>query len=223
LKDRKYAILWDMDGTIVDTEGTHFLAWEHTLKQNGFNLSHEIFNENFGRNNHISLPIFLGFDPSPELYLSLIEQKETYFRQIALESANLVPGVLNWFSEAKTAGLWQVVASSASMMNINWIIDGFQLRSYFDHLISGSELPAKPEPDVFLITARMLDLPPENCVVVEDSSAGVLAAKRAGMTCIGVTTSLCPDELSGADVVLNDFTSPIANVFDKLGFAQDLF
>jgi HAD superfamily hydrolase (TIGR01509 family) len=212
-----------MDGTIVDTEETHYIAWESTFRHNGFSLDRKIVDANFGRNNRTIIPLFLGFEPSAELFQKLVDEKESYFRKIVLDHAKLTHGAETWFAAASAAKMRQVVASSASMVNIDWIIDGYNIRSYFDYLVSGADLPAKPDPAVFLEAAERIHLPPENCCVIEDSTAGVLAAKQAGMACIAVRNSLSSENLDLADDIVNDFTEPMAEVFSRLGFAQDLF
>lgn len=214
------AILWDMDGTIFDTKDCHYSTWVIALKKHGYALSRKVFDDNFGRNNHSLLPHFLGFKPDNNLVEQLIEEKEAYFRQIAPEEVTLVAGVENWFTEAKQAQIPQAVASSAPMENITTLISSFNLRHYFDVFVSGADLAAKPEPDVFLETAKILDRSPENCVVVEDSIPGVKAAKNAGMTCIAVATTCTPSDLLLADFVVKDFLQPLADILDNLGIEQ---
>jgi beta-phosphoglucomutase-like phosphatase (HAD superfamily) len=113
-------------------------------------------------------------------------------------------------------GYRQGVASSAPPANIDALIDGLGLRAYFDELVSGVDLPGKPEPAVFLEAARLLDVPPENCVVVEDAVAGVQAAKRAGMKCIAVTTTNSAQLLQEADIVVERLDTLAADAFRRL-------
>lgn len=206
------ALLWDMDGTLFDSKETHFISWQHALQMHGYTLDRQIYNANFGRNNRVNVPLFLGFEPEPDLYETIVETKERVFRQIAPESAKLVPGVLAWLGTAKNAQFPQVVASSAPMINIETLLAEFGLISFFDQLISGEDMPAKPEPDIFLTAALTAQRTPDQCWVIEDSLPGIQAAKNADMRCIAVATLHHASELSMADVILADFTTPLASV-----------
>jgi len=205
----KPALLWDMDGTLFDSKEVHFKSWQFALDQYGYQLDRQIYDLNFGRNNQVNIPLFLGFDPDPHLYNAIVEIKEGYFRQIAPNEMTLVLGVETWLAQAKEDHLPQVVASSAPMENITAMLRSFNLSHYFDHLISGADLPAKPAPDIFLQAAQKLSRSPESCWVIEDSLAGIRAAKNAGMRSIAVSTSLEKTDLSIADHVVEDFTTPL--------------
>lgn len=212
------AILWDMDGTIIDTNACHFSTWEIVLNQHGYSLDKDIYNDNFGRNTRTILPIFLGFEPEPEFMEALIEEKADLFRKIAPFEARLITGVENWISTAKVHGIPQAIASSGPLENIQTMMTSFKLLHYFDRIVSGADLPAKPEPDVFWEAAQQLNRKPEDCLVIEDSLPGVKAAKNAGMTCIAITTTMARADLGLADKVIDDFTSPLLTVLAELGF-----
>ncbi len=209
------AILWDMDGTIFDSKACHYQTWKYTLNQFGFDFSQEDFDATFGRNNHATITLLLGFDPDPELFEDIVKIKEAYFRKLAPQATRLVPGVINWLTDARSFNLPQGLASSAPMENIQSLLVNFNLTEYFDQIVSGEHLPAKPEPDVFLKAAQALGRPPENCWVIEDSQPGVEAAKNAGMTCIAVTTNLPPTKLKSADLILEDFLKPLESVLKR--------
>lgn len=216
MKIADIAILWDMDGTLIDTRTSHFTSWRDTLREHGFDLDKEVFETNFGRNTHTMLPIFMGFTPDEEQAAQLIEEKEHNFRQIALQQASLVPNVREWLEKANTLNIPQVVASSGSQVNIEFLISGFNLSPFFYALISGADQPAKPEPDVFLKAARVLNRRPENCLVIEDSLPGVKAAKKAGMHCITVTASQPRPVPTDADLIIADFTFPFEEMLNQL-------
>jgi len=205
-----------MDGTIIDTGESHYTSWKMILKKHGVDLGREAFYKNFGQNNQACTKVYLGYNPTPALLNEISEEKETLFRQVALEIATLVNGVEGWLSDVKNMGIPQVIASSAPVANIMAMLDGFELGHYFEDIISGYELPAKPAPDVFLQAARVLGLSPVHCCVIEDSIVGVQAAKNAGMACIAVTTSQPPSKLDLADIVIKDFTQPISEVLRLL-------
>jgi beta-phosphoglucomutase-like phosphatase (HAD superfamily) len=97
------------------------------------------------------------------------------------------------------------------------MLSAHDLIRYFDLLVSGANLPAKPNPAVFLAAAEQLNQLPENCLVIEDSAAGVEAARKAGMTCIAVMTSHKKSQLKDADLVLDDFNGSFLDTLNKLG------
>jgi len=216
LSSHDLAILWDMDGTLIDTKICHFQTWDQVFRNHGFSVDTKVYEANFGRNTQTILPIFLGFEPDPELMEQLIEEKEKLFRAAAPAETSLVPGVESWLATAHAKGIPQAIASSGSLENIETMISLFNLNPYFDKLISGADLPAKPKPDVFIKAAKVLGCPPEHCLVIEDSLPGVQAAKNAGMPCIAVTTTEPHKNLSLADFVVDDFISPLENVLLRL-------
>lgn len=209
-----HAILWDLDGTIVETKTGHFLTWQRAMEKYGFHLEKTLYDANFGRNNATLLPIFLGFDPDPDLKEEIIQYKESLFRELISNGITLVPGVESWLAAAHAMRIPQAIASSGPMKNILRMLSSANLERYFTAIVSGSDLPAKPEPDIFLYAAERLAVAPGNCLVVEDALAGVEAAHRAGMRCIAVTTSHTRDELSLADVIVDDFTAALNEVLE---------
>ena len=189
------AILWDMDGVLADTGSLHYETWKLVLDAQGIPFDQETFSKIFGRNNASSLEVLLGRPPSTEL-LSLVDTvKEQAFRQLAPGNVRLLPGVLSWLEAFQRRGLPQAVASSAPAENIDLLVDLLSIRSYFTHLVSGHSMPGKPDPAVFLEAARRLGFPPDSCLVIEDSPAGVAAARRAGMRCLAVATTHEASEL----------------------------
>ncbi len=208
MQNSQIAILWDLDGTIIDSKECHYNSWKAAFDQHGFSFSRTAYEENFGRNNQTAIRIYLGFQPESDLAEAIIEEKESIFREHVADQARLVPGVKTWLAQAKNYQFPQVIASSAPMKNIHVILEGFDLQPYFAHLVSGANLPAKPDPDVFLKAARRVGYPPENCLVIEDSKAGVLAGKNAAMRCIAVASGNNEESIASADLVLEDFTYP---------------
>jgi beta-phosphoglucomutase-like phosphatase (HAD superfamily) len=108
------------------------------------------------------------------------------------------------------------VASSAPPANIDALVGELGLATNFDVIVSGSELPGKPEPQLFLKVAHLLDVPAERCVVVEDAVAGVEAARRAGMRCIAVTTTNPAQALQAADLVVDSLVDLEGDAFQEL-------
>ncbi|MFN2144233.1 MAG: HAD family hydrolase [Anaerolineales bacterium] len=193
-----YAVIWDMDGVLIDSGEPHFITWRDTLAEIGVEYTWEHFQHTFGMNNHAVLEYVLGEKPDPVQAEILIEKKEQEFVEIIRQGVEPLPGIVDWLSRLKDWGVKLAVASSAPWGNIDAELDGADLRRFFDTIVSGAELPPKPNPDVFLKAAADLGVLPEHCVVVEDSLAGLGGALAAGMKCIAVTTTHPAEELKNA-------------------------
>ena len=212
---QSFAILWDLDGTIIDSKACHYNSWKAVFDRHGLPFSREAYERNFGRNNQTAIRSYLDFEPEPELVDAISREKEIIFRQRVAEGSRLVPGVLMWLKAARAQQLPQVVASSAPMENITSILESFDLTSYFEHCVSGADLPAKPEPDVFLLASQRVGFSASRCLVIEDSAPGVDAAKKASMACIAVATAGDEGVLKSADLVICDFTFPFDQAIRK--------
>jgi HAD superfamily hydrolase (TIGR01509 family) len=181
-------VLWDMDGTIANTEAPHFHAWQATMQHYGIEYDYPTFLADFGRNNGEILARLLGSAATPERVREMSRRKEANFRG-ALPRFNPepLPGVLDWLERFQAAGVRQVVSSSGTMANIVAIVARLELGDYFMALMSGYTLPrGKPHPALFLNSAAAVGVTPADCIVIEDSLSGVEAARRAGMPCIVV-------------------------------------
>jgi beta-phosphoglucomutase len=209
-------VLWDMDGVLVDTGEFHYRSWAAVLDEYGVDLSREFFRDTFGMNNRGILSRLFGERLTPELLAEISERKEQRFRQAVRGRVRPLPGVVDWLQRLRQAGFRQGVASSAPPVNIDTLVGELGLREYFDVLGSGGDLPGKPEPALFLKVARLLDVPAEGCVVVEDAVTGVEAAKRAGMKCVAVTTTNPAGALEAADVVVERLDALPPDTFRRL-------
>jgi beta-phosphoglucomutase len=200
----KRAVLWDMDGVLVDSGEMHYQSWLETLTALSIPFDRNKFRSTFGMNNTGILTILLGKPPVADFLEMVSDRKEGLFRELIHERLQLLPGALEWLGRLQQSGTLQAVASSAPQANIEATVDELNIRQYFSALISAYSMPGKPDPAVFLEAARQLGVEPEHCVVVEDAVAGVAAAKRAGMKCIAVCTTHPRSALSAADIVANN-------------------
>jgi HAD superfamily hydrolase (TIGR01509 family) len=191
-----------MDGVLVDTGDLHYRVWSAILADMGVPFSRDIFRPTFGMDNAGSLAAWIGHPLEPALVAQISDHKEELFRQAARGQVQALPGVREWLERLKAQGFRQAVASSAPQANIEVLVAELGLRPYFDALVSGQGMPGKPDPAVFLEAARRLDVPPDRCLVIEDSLAGVDAARAAGMKCLAVTTTNAPEALHGAYIVI---------------------
>jgi HAD superfamily hydrolase (TIGR01509 family) len=143
------------------------------------------------------------------------EMKERRYREIVLtRGVEPLPGVCYWLSRLKDDRWHQALASSASLLNVQAILEGLNLSDFFDTIVSAEDVQTgKPDPEVFLLAAARLSVVPSRCVVVEDAPAGIDAAQRAGMRAIGVRSS--HDSLS-ADVLVRNLDELPEDAFDNL-------
>jgi HAD superfamily hydrolase (TIGR01509 family) len=213
-KDR--GVIWDLDGVLADTTEAHFQAWAEALSAWDVLFDRSVFDRVFGMNNEDTLNELLGRVPTKKEMIGIAERKEDIFRQHAGELVRPMPGAVRLLDELEQAGWVQGVASSAPRENIDLLINAFGIRRYFAAILSGDGLPAgKPDPALFLETARALHLPPERCVVVEDAPAGVEASRRAGMPCIAVATTR-PRETLGLGPVFADLQAVTVQTFSDV-------
>jgi beta-phosphoglucomutase family hydrolase len=202
----KHAVLWDMDGVLVDTGDFHFAAWKQTFEDLGIPFEREDFKTTFGMNNDGILEWAYKKKPTQEEVARISDRKETLFRKLVKGKTGLLPGVLGWLIQFQAWGVRQAITSSAPPENIAFLVAELEIADYFDAIVSGSDLPGKPNPDIFLKAANTLQVQPEGCVVIEDAIAGVEGAKRAGMRCIAVTTTNPASALVKADYILADLS-----------------
>jgi beta-phosphoglucomutase len=210
------AVLWDMDGVLVDTGEFHYQSWAQVLQDYDVPFSREVFRGTFGMNNAGILSVLLGKRLTPALLTEISDRKETWFREAVRGHAEPLPGVRDWLERLQNDGVRQGIASSAPLANIDTLVDELGIRDYFDVLVSGVDLPGKPEPALFLKVACLLDMPPACCIVVEDAVAGVEGAKRAGMKCIAVTTTNPSSALGMADIVVERLDALPEDIFRRL-------
>ncbi|CAN5836881.1 beta-phosphoglucomutase [soil metagenome] len=181
-------VLWDLDGTLADTEAVHFAAWQATMTALQVDYSYTKFTESFGRSNREILPTLLGQHATPDQIEAASQQKEYLYRELLRQQGlQLLPGVLDWLVRFQAAGLRQVISSSGPMANIVASVEVLDIGDFFASLMSGARLPeGKPHPEIFLNSAAAVGVPPTTCLVIEDSLAGIVAARRADMVSVAV-------------------------------------
>ncbi len=203
----KRGFIFDLDGVIVDTAKYHYLAWKNLANELGFDFTEEQ-NEAFkgvSRRRCLEILLELGGIEVEEAQFEkwLLEKNEDYLSYIAKMDASEilpdVPKVLNFLKENKVP-----MALGSASKNAIPILEKVELLSYFDTVVDGNKVSrAKPDPEVFLIAARDLQVAPEKCVVFEDAVAGIEAANNASMISIGIGNSKV---LSEAHYIFKDFT-----------------
>lgn len=211
------AVLWDMDGTIVDSGVGHRLAWEKTFNNHGETFTEAVFKYTFGRRNEETIRKYFGRNISQEKLDAIADEKERIFRSLIKGKIRALPGAVELIKSLQKAGYRQALVSSTPIENIELITGTLCIKDCFDVIIaSGDVSKGKPDPQGFLLAAEKLNVLPENCIVMEDAVAGVTAAKRGGMHCIAVTTSRPKERLSKADIVVDNLEKITISIIEKL-------
>ena len=208
------AVLWDLDGTLVDSEEFHWLAWREVMAREGVALTREQFLATFGHRNDAILPLWLP-DISLERAAAVGDDKESRYRELVSENGLApLPGASEWVKRLAGEGWRQAVASSAPRANIGIMLEALGLAQYFQASAGAEDVThGKPAPDVFLEAAARLGAPASRCIAVEDAAAGIEAARRAGMKSIGVTRNGAP---LTATVVTASLTALSGDTFHRL-------
>jgi len=199
------AIIFDMDGVIVDSEFYQFQAFKFALARVGFNLTEEYFISNMvGRKSHDSVSEILNKENIKESLDELIERKRKKYRELISSNLKAMPGAKKLINQLKNNGFILALASSSATIHIDIVLNGLGIKNQFDVIVSGEQVKiGKPNPDIFLITAKKLNTLPDNCLVIEDTSTGVEAAKAAGMKCIAVPNHFTKkQDFSKADLLV---------------------
>lgn len=216
------AVLFDMDGVLVDSVPVHIAAWNAAFRENNLpTLERSTYLTMLGRTNMEMVALFTELTgnslPLPSRRL-IIDSKERHFREILKNRPPVAPGVVNWLEFLKEKHIRCSVASSGEMANILAVLQVLQISDYFISIVSGAHLPAsKPDPMIFRLAAASLGVLPENCMVVEDAPAGIQAAKSADMLCCALATSFSSDQLGVADFVLESLAHADPESFFRAG------
>lgn len=200
------AVIFDLDGVIVDTAKYHYLAWGNLASELGFTFTEKDNELLKGVSRVRSLEILLGIgnvtltQEDFDKYAS--KKNDEYLKLInELTPADILPGVNDFIMELKRNGY--LISLGSASKNALFILNHLKLTDYFDSIVDGTHVnKAKPDPEVFLTAAKNLGVEPIECVVFEDAVAGVEAGKNAGMRVIGVGE---PSVLNTADMVISTF------------------
>jgi beta-phosphoglucomutase len=215
--------IWDMDGTLVDTAELHFAAWEAVCRERGRPFSRADFAATFGRRNPEIISFLFGERFNAREIDELGERKEELYRAAARQGVTLLPGVAELLAGLHAEGFRQSIGSSAPRANLELILERTGIARYLDAIV-GMELTqrGKPDPQVFLVAAELMKVPPQRCVVFEDAVAGVQAARAGGMKCVAVrfVGHHPADNLreAGADLIVSSLAEvSVEQVKDLLG------
>lgn len=202
-----FAVVFDMDGVIVDSNPAHKLALIEFSHQHGYDLTDdEMKAKIYGRTNKDWIPNLLGNSLTEEQILQYEDEKESLFRKIYESDIKPVNGLVPFLRQLDEYNVPRAIATSAPRANVDFTLEKTGIGSFFQTILDESHVTVgKPHPEIYLKTAEALGLPPGQCIVIEDSISGVEAARRAGCKVVGITTTHTPEEFDGTDKIINAF------------------
>jgi HAD superfamily hydrolase (TIGR01509 family) len=204
------ALLFDLDGTLAETDSLHLPTWVDVLKPHGIEVDEEFYRENIsGRSNSKVVEELLP-DLSTEDGRDLADAKEASFREGAHQLEPL-PGLLDFMEEAKRRGLPLALVTNAPRENVEAVLLALELGEFFDEVVLSDEVgPVKPDPAPYKAALQRLGIAPEEALAFEDSTSGIASAIGAGIPTVGIASTQAPETLekAGAFMVAEDFADP---------------
>lgn len=193
------AVIFDMDGTLIDNKQYHHAAWKVfcSVHAKGRTFDYDYIMETFfGKTNDVIMKFLFGENISPEQIKYYADEKEQIYRNLIEKEILPIKGLFTYLNFLKEKGVKCAIGSSAPRANINFVVDKLNLKDYINTIACDDDVEnGKPAPDIFLLAAERLNVSSENCIVFEDSKAGIQAGVAAGMRTIGITTQHTKQEL----------------------------
>jgi len=209
------AFIFDLNGTMINDMEYHIRAWYGILNNElGANLSwSEVKREMYGKNTELLVRVFGNDHFSAEEMERLSVEKEEQYQSAFRPHLQLIDGLHVFLKTAFNAGIRMAIGSAAIPMNVDFVLDGLQLRSYFKAVVTAADVAhSKPDPETFVKAANGLHAAPADCIVFEDAPKGVEAALNAGMPAVVLTTMHQPEEFRAYPNILHfvsDYTDPV--------------
>lgn len=215
---KDFAVIFDMDGVVVESNPYHRKAWKGFFKNHGFQITEKDFKLHInGRTNSDILTHYFG-RLSKEQIKRYIEEKEIFYRRFIEHSMKSPKGLYDFLAMLESKDIPLAIATSAPPENVKFILTKLKIKRYFDAIVDDTMVSAgKPDPEIYLKTAKMLNFPPKRCIVIEDSLSGIKSGLNAGMKVIGITTTHTKKELSIADMVIDDFSELTLKKLERVG------
>lgn len=213
------AFLFDLNGTMIDDMHYHKQVWFDVLtKDLGAKLTwDEVAHQMYGKNTELLIRIFGPDRFTPEEMDHLSVEKEKRYQALYKPQLKGLPGLEIFLEKAKQKGIKMGIGSAAILFNIDFAIDGLNIRHYFDSVIGAEHVKdSKPDPETYLKGAQELQVSPADCIVFEDAPKGVEAAHHAGMKCVVLTTMHEKDEFAAYPNIIT-YTKDYTDLIPLLG------
>lgn len=214
-------VIFDMDGVIIDSEPIHLEIQDQLFQTYDISLAPSEYQAYIGRSSkNMWQELIEKFSLSVSVEEVLLKDRTLYHKRLNQEpDLDPIPGVRKLITSLSEQSIKLVLASSSSMESIELVMGLFELDHFFNQKISGADLQfSKPNPEIFIVSANMVDSKPGNCLVIEDSTHGVTAAKSAQMKCVGFQNPNSGNQnLSIADLIIHDFHELTVDRIIELG------
>jgi beta-phosphoglucomutase len=210
------AVIFDMDGVVVDNHKYHFKAWMAFAEKHKFELNDKIYRDKFNGKTNADLFKMIFGSPTEQEMKDYASEKEGMYQELYADHMVAHTGLLDYLEFLKKKRIKMALGTSAPTGNVDFTLDRLKVRSYFDVIVDGTQVKkGKPDPEVYKLCADKLGFEPKGCVVFEDSLAGLESGERAGCKIVGVATSHDASELKvKTDLIIHDFTDSLArNLF----------
>ena len=200
----QFALIFDVDGVLTDSYQPHFLSWERLFRELDVEFTEDQFRATFGRTNRDIFEQLYPGQLTDEQMAERGERKEVLYREIIAADFTPMPGAVALIDALVDAGFALGVGSSGPPENIALTLEKLDRANRFSGIVTGADVDrGKPDPQVFLMGAERLGLPPARCAVIEDAPHGIEAANRAGMASIALTSTTTREVLAAADLVVD--------------------
>ncbi|MFY0255032.1 HAD family hydrolase [Chitinophaga sp. 30R24] len=214
MSQQQKAFLFDMNGTMINDMAYHLEGWYHMLNRLGAGLSkEEVRSHMYGKNEELLVRIFGKDRFTLQEMLEIAHEKETLYQEAFRPYLQLIAGLPAFLEKAATTGVAMAIGTAANIFNINYVLDNLDIRHYFKAVISAEDVTtSKPDPEVFLKCAAVLQVEPARCIVFEDAPKGVEAALNAGMEAVVLTTMHTREEFAqypNVKAFVADYTDPV--------------
>ena len=201
-------VIFDWDGVVIDSSSLHEKSWEKLAEESGNGLPEGHFKKGFGKRNAMIIPEILGWSKDPETIDRLGKRKEELYREMGMvEGIPLLPGIKELLEALRAKGIQCVIGTSTEKKNVELACEQHDLSGFFSGAVCTEDVSnGKPDPEVFLKAAVLAKAEPQNCVVLEDSAHGIIAARRGGMKGLGLATTRDEKDLleAGAHLVVDN-------------------
>lgn len=212
-----FAVIFDMDGVIVDTNPFHKETINQFCKKYGFHLTdEELRTKIYGRTNREWITNLFGTLTAEQLEAYAFE-KEQLFRDVYAQHIKPVEGLIAFLNMLEQNNIPRSIATSAPRANVDFVLKGTGIGKYFEVILDESMVThGKPHPEIYSKSAKALNLPNAQCIVMEDSLSGIQAGKAAGSKVIGITTTHTPEEMKDTDLVIDNFNTLTVDQLESL-------
>jgi beta-phosphoglucomutase len=203
------AVIFDLDGTLIDNNSFHLISWKRYLKNIGKEISGEEYKMHInGRTNKDAVEYIYGRKMNDEEALRYALIKEEIYRKLYQPLITPVPGLVQFLQDLEMRNIPMAIATSGIQVNIDFMLDNIPIRKYFKVIVNSTHITkGKPDPEIYIKTASLLGIPAKNCLVFEDAIVGIKAARTAGMKVIAVSTTHSKQELAGADMIIENYNA----------------